>query len=85
VSRVEALDLGALRARLILAIEGAEGLLGSPYLIAIGALYLACDPASPGEIGTWASLYEQQALAESVNPDELLDALCTVNAIVGDA
>lgn len=78
MSRLEALDLGALPARLILAIEGADGLEGSLYLLSIGSLYLAASPESPAELGMWAGLFDLQAQIEDVNGGEILATLVNV-------
>ncbi len=82
MSKVSAIDLGLLRARLMLAIEGCGGLQGSTYLLAIGSLYLAASPESPHEIGMWSSLFEMQALTEAVDGEQLLDVLGTVTSVV---
>ncbi len=78
MSRIENLDLVALRSRLFLAIEGAADLQGSLYLVAIGALYLASAPDNPAENGMWASLFELQAEEEGINGVELLALLSDV-------
>jgi hypothetical protein len=80
MSRLEVLDLRALRARLIVALE-AE-LDGSLYLLAIAACFLACDPASVGEIGMWESIFHTQAEAEAVEADRLLDVLGSITEMV---
>jgi hypothetical protein len=85
MSRVDRLNLARLRTHLILAIEGAEGLTGSPYLLAIGACYMACAPDSLAELGVWESLFHAQAQEEGVNGDELLDVLNSVSSITGEA
>ena len=81
MSRVEALDLAVLRARLIVAVESTE-VEGSPYLQAIGALFLAADPESAFEMGIWESLFYGQAQIEGVEADHLLDVLGTITAVV---
>jgi hypothetical protein len=81
MSRLEALDLGALRVRLIVALTENE-LPGSLYLQSVAALLLACDPASPGELGMLDSIVHQQCAAEAVDADELLDALGTVTEVL---
>ena len=80
MSRVELLDLRALKARLIVALEGE--LDGSIYPLAIGALFLACSPESVAELGLWESLYYQQAHAEAVEGDQLLDVLDSITEVV---
>jgi hypothetical protein len=82
MSRVSQLDLAGLRAKLILAIEGAEGLAGSPYLLAIGALYLTASPDSPFETGLWASLFEFQAVEEHVDGAAILATLASCKAVL---
>lgn len=82
MSRVERIDLAALRARLILAIEGHDDLPGSVYLHGIGALYLAAAPEAAAEIGMWASLFELQAQIENVNGADILAALASCTAVI---
>lgn len=82
MTRVSRISTGALRARLILAVEGCAGLQGSPYLLAIGALSLAAEPESAFEQGLWASLFELQADEERVNGAELLKTLASVTELV---
>lgn len=77
MSRVEKIDVAALRARLLLAIVGDE-LQASPFLMAIGALLLAAEPESPFEQGLWSSLFELQAGEEGVNAAETLALLTSV-------
>jgi hypothetical protein len=69
MSRVESLDLAALRARLIVAIEGCDGLEGA-------------SPESSAELGLWASLFDLQAEIEGVNGTEILATLANVTAVV---
>lgn len=78
MSRVEALDLPALCARLRIAAEGRWA--GSPYLLAVGALFLACDPRSVGELGMLDSIFRLQCEAEAIEADPLLDALGEVRS-----
>jgi hypothetical protein len=82
MSKVSAIDLGALRARLILAIEGAPELAGSVYLLAIGSCYLAAAPEAYAELGLWASLFDLQAQLEGVNGSEILATLANVTAVL---
>lgn len=76
MSRVDALDLPALVARLRVAISGDWA--GSPYLLAVGCLFLACDPRSVGELGMLDSIFRLQCEAEAIEADPLLDALAEV-------
>jgi hypothetical protein len=82
MSRVDRIDMGLLRARLICAIEGCDEVGGSPYLLAIGSLYLAASPESHAELGLWASLFDLQAQIEGVNGAEILDALGGVSGVL---
>ena len=77
MSRLEAIDLGALRVRLAVAL-GPNDLEGSVYLLAICALFLACDEASPGELGMLESIFYQQCAAEGIDGDDLLTAVLMV-------
>jgi len=74
MSRVEALDLVTLRARLTHALA-ADGFGGSLYLLALASCWLACDSASVGELGMLESIYYQQCAAESLDGDELITTL----------
>lgn len=78
MSRVERIDIAALRSRLFVAVEGARDLPGSAYLLAIGALLLAASPESEFEQGLWSSLFDLQAEEERVNGSELLAALASI-------
>jgi len=76
LSRVECLNLRALRARLLIA-AGQEWA-GSIYVLALGACLLACDPRSIGELQMLDAIYRQQCDAEAIEADLLLDALAEV-------
>lgn len=78
MSRLEAIDLGALRARLSFALRLDVEHEGSVYLLALAACFLACDDASPGELGMLESIYYQQAAAEDLDGDDLLTAVAMV-------
>lgn len=84
MSRLEvvAAEAATLRARAILAVEDAASLGASTYLVLICALFLACDSASPGELGMLDSIFRQQCRAESVEADHLLDMVGTVTQVV---
>jgi hypothetical protein len=73
VSRLEAIDLVTLRARLAHALA-ADGFSGSLYLLAVASCWLACDSASVGELGMLESIFYQQCAAESLDGDELITA-----------
>lgn len=81
MSRLEAIDLGALRARLAHALRLDLHHDASVYLLAIGALYLAATPESFAELGLWASLFDLQAQLEGVNGAEVLAVLGNVEAV----
>lgn len=74
------LDVRALRARLICAIEGE--IAGSPYVQALAACFLACDPASLGELEMLDAILRQQCAAESIEVDHLLDQLGAIVEVV---
>jgi len=78
MSRLEAVDLGALRMRLSHALRLDMEHEASLYLMAVAACFLACDAASPGELGMLESIYYQQAAAEGVDGDDLLTAVLLV-------
>jgi hypothetical protein len=85
VSKVSALDLGALRARLLLALEheadpDLDG--ASLFLMAIGACLLAASPESPWEVGVWDSLFRAQSDVEGVNGEDLLAVLGSVTQVL---
>lgn len=80
MSRVEKIDLVALRARLLLAIIPGEEIEGSSFLLAIAALALAAEPESPAEQGLWQSLLDAQALEENLNGAEITALLAGVES-----
>lgn len=76
MSKVSAIDMGALRGRLLVALRGE--LPGSLFLQAIGSLLLSAAPDHPTENALWDSLFELQARLENVNGSELLASLANV-------
>ena len=78
MSRLEAIDLGALRARLehALRLDVMHG--GSLYLLVLCCAFLACDERSVGELQMLESVYYSQAEAEGVDGDDLLTAVLLV-------
>lgn len=78
MSKVEFIDLAALRARLLAALT--SELPGSLYLLAIGCCLLAAQPESPHEQALWSSLYDLQAQLEGVAGSEVLAALAEVTS-----
>jgi hypothetical protein len=80
MSRVSMLDIKALRARLIVALEGE--LDGSLFLQTIAAMLLAASPVSPWELGCWESLLQAQALEEANEADHLIAQLGAVTGMV---
>lgn len=76
MSKVSAINMGALRARLLVALTGE--LPGSLFLQAIGSLLLAASPEHPTESALWDSLFELQARIDNVNGSELLASLANV-------
>lgn len=80
VSKVENIDLSALKQRLALAVQGATGMPGSLYLHTMGAMLLASAPEASAEMGLWSSLFDLQARIEGINGGELLSALVEVGS-----
>ena len=78
MSRLEAIDMGALRQRLEHALRLDLEHECSLYLLAIGAIFLACDDDSPGELGMLESIYYSQSAAEGADGDDTLTALLLV-------
>jgi hypothetical protein len=74
------MDERALRARLICAVEGE--IEGSPYLLALAACVLSCDPASVGELQMLDAIFRQQCEAEAIEGDHLLDVLGGITEVV---
>lgn len=75
MSRLEAIDLGALRARLTHALRLDVHQEASVYLLAVAACWLACDAASIGELGMLEAIFYQQCEAEGLDGDELITTL----------
>jgi len=74
------IDDRAIRARLITAVEGE--IQGSPYLLALAACFLACDPASVGELEMLDAIFRQQCAAEAIEADNLLDLMGEIVEVV---
>jgi hypothetical protein len=81
MSKLEAIDLNMLRARLDHALRLDVAHDGSVYLLAVACVFLACDEDSPGELGMLESIFYQQAQAEAIDGDQLLTTLCLVEVL----
>lgn len=73
------LDRRVLVARLLTAVQG--DFEGTPYVQALAACLLACDPASVGELEMLDAIYRQQCAAESIEADHLLDVLGQITQV----
>jgi hypothetical protein len=78
VSRPEAVDLIALRARLAHISTIGEGLEGSLYLQTLACCYLASDNDTAEETLALENIYQEQAGVEEVDANGLLMALLLV-------
>lgn len=80
MSRPEAVDLSALRARLAHISTTGQGLEGSLYLQTLACCYLASDNDTAEETLALENIYQEQAGVEEVDANGLLLALLLVPA-----
>lgn len=78
MSRPEAIDVEALRARLEYALRFDVQHEGTLYLRVLACILLACDKQSDAEEATLEALYYQQASFEDVDGDDVLTESCLV-------
>lgn len=81
MSRLEAINMVALRARLEHALRLGLAHEGSLYLLVLCCAFLSCDERSVGELQMLESVYYSQAEAEDVDGDELLTAVLLVEVV----